>query len=186
MPKRTQIICLHEGERNKEGKQHSIDPIFANAFFKAYKPNWVRGGLRPVLCGGKTQLLERFPKELKLCGLQGGDTTLIVMADVDHDSVDCDMLKAKYYAKAMEFGLPDELFEKVVFVFPKDRIENWIEFLTTGNTDESKEGPRVEPSVAAYAAKELARRCKRPNETTEPFPPRWNSPVTIGNRWLSE
>ena len=81
MPKRTQIVCLHEGERNKKGRLFSIDPIFANAFFKAYKPNWVRGGLRSVQCGGKTQLLERFPIELKLCGLQGGDTTMIVMAD---------------------------------------------------------------------------------------------------------
>jgi len=87
MPKRSQIVCLHEGERNKEGKLYSIDPVFANAFFKAYKPNWVRGGLRPVLCGGKTQLLERFAEELELCEKQGGDTTLIVMADVDDDVV---------------------------------------------------------------------------------------------------
>ena len=171
MPKRTQIICLHEGERNKEGKLYSIDPIFANAFFKAYKPNWVRGGLRSVLCGGKTRLLERFPEELKLCGLQGADTTLIVFADVDDDHRDCDELKARYHSKAKKFGLPDELFEKVVFIFPKDRIENWIEFLNTGFTDENKEGRRVEPSVAVDAAKKLARLCRHPNEGGTPFPP---------------
>jgi len=171
MPKRTQIICLHEGDRNNEGKLNSIDPIFVNAFFKAYKPNWVRGGLRPVLCGGKTRLLERFPEELKLCASQGGDTTLVVIADVDDDCKDCDTLKMKYHSKAKESGLSDELFEKVVFIFPKDRIENWVEFLNTGHTDESTEGPRVDPAVAAAAARKLAKICKHSDKPNEQFPP---------------
>ena len=171
MPKRTQVICLHEGERNKAGKLFSIDPIFASAFIRAYKPTWLRGAFTPVACGGKTRLLEKFPIELTLCGKSGGDTTLVVLADVDDDHEDCDSLKAKYHAKAKKAKISDELFEKVVFIFPKDRIENWVEFLTTKHTNENIEGPRVEPSVAASAARELARLCKHPHEIVEPFPP---------------
>ena len=78
MCKRTQVICLHEGERNKEGKLHSIDPIFVNAFFKAYRPNWIRNGWRTIACGDKTRLLEKFVDELEICGSWGGDTTLSV------------------------------------------------------------------------------------------------------------
>ena len=37
MPKRTQIVCLTGGAHNKDGYLHSIDPIFARAFIKAYK-----------------------------------------------------------------------------------------------------------------------------------------------------
>jgi hypothetical protein len=48
----------------------------------------------------------------------------------------------------------------VVFVFAKDRIENWIEFLRTGKTDESKEGPRIKHDRhVAEAAKDLAKKC---------------------------
>jgi len=35
------------------------------------------------------------------------------------------------------------MFDKAVFIFPKDRIENWIQYLSTGVTDENTEGPRV-------------------------------------------
>jgi len=53
-----------------------------------------------------------------------------------------------------------EDFDQVVFVFAKDRLENWIEFLLTGTTDESKEGPRQKHgSAVAQAAKTLANRC---------------------------
>jgi hypothetical protein len=52
-------------------------------------------------------------------------------------------------------------FERVVFIFAKDRLENWIEFLETGKTDESQEGPRVKHNrTAADAAKKLAEYCK--------------------------
>ena len=171
MPKRTQVVCLCEGGRNRAGDLNSIDPIFASAFFRAYKPSWLRGRFRPKECGDNTRLLEKFPEELMICGKWGGDTTLMVIADVDDKHKDCESLKAVYHAKAKEFGISDELFEKVVFIFPKDRIENWVEFLNTLSTDESVEGPRVEPSVAADAAKQLARLCKNPHEITASFPP---------------
>jgi len=163
MPKRTQIICMHEG------KQNSIDSVFAHAFLKAYKPNWLRIS-RFTPCGDKTRLLEKFPEELKVCGMRGADTTLIVIADVDDDCKDCDVLKEKYRLQAKRLGLSDDLFERVVFIFPKDRIENWIEFFNTGHTDESKEGPRVEPDIAAKAAKKLADICKNQDKANETFP----------------
>ena len=171
MPKRTQIICMHEGKRNKEGMLHSIDPIFASAFIRAFKPNWLRVRLHTLECGDNNRLLEEFPKELKLCAQQGGDTTLVVLADVDDNHKDCDALKAKYQLKAKAHGFSDEVFERVVFIFPKDRLENWIEFINTGHTYEHQEGHRVEPSEAADAARKLASMCKNNDNTAETFPP---------------
>ena len=53
-------------------------------------------------------------------------------------------------------------FDRVVFVFAKDRLENWIEFLLTGSTDEAQEGPRVKDGKrVAAAAKTLAQTCIR-------------------------
>jgi hypothetical protein len=58
-------------------------------------------------------------------------------------------------------GITKGQFDRVVFIFARDRIENWIEFLRTGKTDESKEGPRVKHNrEAADAAKKLADFCK--------------------------
>ena len=43
----------------------------------------------------------------------------------------------------------------------KDRLENWIEYLQTGSTDEFQEGPRVKHNrTVADAAKKLANLCK--------------------------
>ncbi len=90
----------------------------------------------------------------------GGNTTLMVWADLDHDMTDGDELKAKFWAIAQQAGITKEQFEQIVFVFAKDRIENWIEFLHTGSTDESKEGPRQKHDrPVAEAAKALAKRC---------------------------
>jgi hypothetical protein len=47
----------------------------------------------------------------------------------------------------------------VVFAFAEDRLENWVEFLNSGATDESKEGPRVKDSEAVKAARTLADLC---------------------------
>jgi hypothetical protein len=91
----------------------------------------------------------------------GGATTLIVSADLDHDMPDGDALTERFWQEAMRAGISREEFDRVVFVFAKDRLENWIEFLTTGVTDESKEGPRVKHNrEVAEAAKRLADRCK--------------------------
>jgi len=84
----------------------------------------------------------------------------MVWADCDHDCVDGKALRELFWQEAQRQEITKEQFDGVVFILPKDRIENWIEFLTTGNTDESKEGPRVKHNrVAADAAKELASMC---------------------------
>ncbi len=102
-----------------------------------------------------------MPKQLRLCLDAGGDTTLMVWADCDDDCADPETLKAIFWNEAQRQAISKEQFERVVFIFAKDRIENWIEFLTTGNTDESKEGPRVKHNRdAADAAKKLAKMCK--------------------------
>jgi hypothetical protein len=156
---RTQIVCLHEGERGR-----SIDPIFIRTLLKALDPAWIRpwtGSLvRTVDGGGRTTLINKMPEELRFCLAMGGHTTLMVWADLDDDMADGDQLKARFWAVAQKAGITKEQFAQVVFVFAKDRLENWIEFLLTGATDESKEGPRQKHDrPVADAARLLAKRC---------------------------
>ena len=159
MSKRTQIICIHEG---KQGA--SIDPVFVNSFLKAYNPEWIRpwgtSKVRLIAKGGKTELRAEFPKELRNVLKAGSDTTLIVFADIDEELQGGDELKALYWGTAQENGISREDFEKVVFIFSKDRIENWVQFLQTGTTDENVEGPRVgNNSTVREAAQKLADMC---------------------------
>ncbi len=66
----------------------------------------------------------------------------------------------EFWSAAQQAGVTKEQFEQVVFVFAKDRLENWIEYLLTGSTDESKEGPRQKHDrTVADAARLLAQRC---------------------------
>jgi hypothetical protein len=112
-----------------------------------------------------------MPGELRACLNAGADTTLIVWADVDDDKDNCDQLKEEFWKTAQAEGISIEEFSQVVFAFAKDRLENWIQYLNTGSTDESVEGPRVKyDRQAADAAKILAKRCL--NQTQEPpLPP---------------
>ncbi len=169
MASRTQIVCLHEG---KPGR--SVDPVFINALIKALKPKWVRNEgsnmVRLVACGGRTELISSMPAELRKCLDRGADTTLMVWADLDHDMQDGDQLKRKFWNVAQNSGIAVEDFAQVVFAFAKDRIENWIEFLNTGSTDENEEGPRVKNNKAvADAAKALAEICGGDQQRT-PLP----------------
>lgn len=171
MANRTQIVCLHEGKKGR-----SIDPVFINALLRALAPAWIRPWkgsniLRPVDCGGRKELIAKMPNELRACLNAGGTTTLMVWADVDHDMQNGDELKSAFWTVAEENGITEAEFGTVVFVFAKDRLENWIQFLVDGATDESKEGPRVKNNrVVADAAKALARRCRQ--KTVEPkLPP---------------
>jgi hypothetical protein len=171
MTKRTQIVCIHEGKKGA-----SIDPVFANAFLKSYNPEWIRpwrtGAVHFVACGGKSELLDAFPRELQKCEAAGGDTTLIVLADIDDKLENGDQMKGKYWETAQKAGISKDIFDRAIFIFPKDRIENWIEFLSTGTTDEHREGPRVKSNViAAKSAKLLARKCRSPGQSNEMFPP---------------
>ena len=159
MPSRTQIVCLHEGKRGR-----SIDPVFIRTLLKALDPAWIRpwknNFVRTIDCGGRGELIARMPTELLSCLEMGGDTTLMVWADLDDDVADGEDLKAMFRTVAQQAGITDDQFEQVVFAFAKDRIENWIEFLLTGKTDESKEGPRQKHDrPVAEAARSLARRC---------------------------
>ena len=158
---RTQIVCLHEGKKGR-----SIDPIFIRAVLKALDPAWIRPWqgnniVRPVDCGGRSDLIAKMPGELRSCLGTGGDTTLMVWADLDHDMAEGESLKREFWAVAQQAGITREQFEQVVFVFAKDRLENWVEFLLTGTTDESQEGPRQKHDRAvADAARKLAQRCQ--------------------------
>ena len=171
MASRTQIVCLHEGKKGR-----SIDPIFIRALLRALDPAWIRPWkgnniVRAVDCGGRTDLVAKVPAELRNCLAMGGDTSLMVWADLDDDMGDGDELKEKFWTAAKQVGITKDQFEQIVFVFAKDRLENWIEFLLTGTTDESKEGPRQKHDrQVADAAKSLARRCE--SDAAEPkLPP---------------
>lgn len=167
MANRTQIVCLHEGETGR-----SIDPVFINALLRALAPAWIRPWkgsniLRPVDCGGRKSLIAKMPTELRVCLNAGGTTTLMVWADLDDDMKNGDELKAEFWKVAQENGITAAEFATVVFVFAKDRLENWIQFLLDGATDESKEAPRVKKNKAvADAAKTLAQRCRK--QTSQP------------------
>ena len=170
MASRTQIVCLCEG-----GKGESIDEVFNNALLKAIKPGWLRQQgsniVRLVPCGGRKVVVEKMPAELQSCMDAGSDTTLMVWADCDDNCADGESLKARFWKEAKEKGITLEQFERVIFIFARDRIENWIEFLRIGNTDESKEGPRVKHNrEVADAAKKLADLCKtgRPVDAMPP------------------
>lgn len=161
MAKRTQIVCLHEGKKGA-----SIDPIFIRILLQALDPSWLRpwtGSLiRTQPCGGRSELISKLPSELRACLSMGGMATLMVWADVDDKESDGQALKDKFWKEAEAAGIAREEFEKVVFIFAKDRIENWIQFLLDGHTDEKTEGPRIKKfAKVGEAARKLAKRCAR-------------------------
>lgn len=170
MANRTQIVCLHEGTKGS-----SIDPIFIRALIQALAPPWIRpfqgsNIVRLVNCGGRTEVIRKLPSELRACLATGGLTTLMVWADMDDDIVNGEDLKRKFWSEAQRQGIGEAEFAQVVFAFAKDRIENWIEFLATGYTDEGQEGPRVKHNTEVVeAAKTLARRCKQ-QQSNPPLP----------------
>lgn len=160
VPSRTQIVCLHEG---KQGR--SIDPVFIRTLLKTINPSWIRpwpgnNVIRAVDCGGRNELIAKLPSELKGCMSMGGHTTLMVWADLDDNIDDGEQLKTKFWEKAKENGIVENEFDQVVFIFAKDRLENWIEYLRSGTTDESRQGPRIKHGRdVAEAARQLAKRC---------------------------
>lgn len=104
--------------------------------------------------------MRRLPEEIAAACEAGGDTTVMVWADVDDDMAGPEELKKLFWSIAKESDVSEDQFRNVVFVFAKDRIENWIEFLNSGTTDESNEGPRVKHDREAVdAAKKLAEFC---------------------------
>lgn len=160
MPNRTQIVCLHEGVAGNE------DGVFINRLIRTLKPAWIRWDGSNIVtlnpCGGRNALVEAFPKELKKVLQAGGKTTLMVWADLDHDMADGDALKSEFWNEAQRQGITRPQFDQVVFAFAKDRIENWVQFLETGTTDETQEGPRLRnDKQAADAARRLAEFCQR-------------------------
>ncbi|MCI0536157.1 MAG: hypothetical protein L0Z50_13105 [Verrucomicrobiales bacterium] len=159
MANRTQIVCLHEGRKGR-----SIDPLFIRALIKKLDPAWIRpwpgnNVIRTVDCGGRTTLIADTPKELKAADEAGGNTTLMVWADLDDDMESPEKLKDEFWAVAKAAGITAEEFGRVVFAFAKDRLENWVEYLNSGVTDESTEGPRVKDAEAVKAARKLAEMC---------------------------
>ena len=161
MASKTQLVCMHEGTRGG-----SIDPVFINALLKKLKPSWVRQAegsniARLRAFRGRSELIEEMPKQLKACLAMGGQTTLMVWADCDHDRANGNDLKETFWEKAEKAGISRTEFEEVIFVFAKDRLENWVEFLDTGKTDELQEGPRVKSGKAAADAARVAKLIRR-------------------------
>ncbi len=161
MANRTQIVALHEG---KQGR--SIDPLFIRALLKKLDPAWLRpwpgnNVIRTVDCGGRGTLISQLPGELRAAEQTGGSTTLMVWADVDDDMAGPEELKAAFWTAAQAAGISADQFSRVVFALAEARLENWVEFLNSGVTDESKAGPRVKDSEAVRAARSLGELCLR-------------------------
>ncbi len=105
-------------------------------------------------------MIARMPEELRSCLAMGAHTTLMVWADLDDNMDNGQQLRQAFWMSAEQNGITRDEFETVVFVFAKDRLENWIQFLLTGSTDEAQEGPREKDGRrVAEAAKSLAERC---------------------------
>ncbi len=171
MASKTQIVCLHEGKKGR-----SIDPVFIRRLINSLKPAWLKPDkgsnlIRPVDCGGRSEVIKKMPNELKTCLSRGSQTTLMVWADLDDDMSNGDQLKEKFWQVAQDDGITKKQFETVVFIFAKDRLENWIQYLNDGTTDENVEGPRVKHNkTVADAANALAKRCSKA-QTNPPLPP---------------
>lgn len=170
MPSRTQLVCLHEGKKGSR-----IDPVFINALIRKLNPPWLRKSgsnfIRLINCGGRKNVIAKAPQELKNCLAMGGNTTLMIWADLDHDREDGDALKTDFWHECEQSAISRDEFDKIVFAFAKDRLENWIEFLETGATDEGREAPRIRDNERVrQAARKLADRCAR-NEPNSPLPP---------------
>ena len=106
--------------------------------------------------------METTPRELRAVLAQGNRVTLMVWADLDHDQADGDALKENFWRECERQGVSRAEFETIVFAFAKDRLENWIQFLNEGATDEKVEGPRVKfDREVGNAAKKLAKMCLR-------------------------
>lgn len=133
----------------------------------ALYPQWIRrwkgsNVIRAVDCGDRTALMQRLPGEIKAATQVGGNITVMVWADVDDDMPNPDALKDAFWAACKQQGVTPEQFNQVVFALAKDRIENWIEFLNTSQTDELREGPRVgNDNEAVQAANRLAELCRK-------------------------
>lgn len=170
MASRTQIVCLCEGKHGR-----SIDPLFINTLIKTLKPAWVRrvgsNWLRLNAYGSRSELIKRTPEELQRCLSAGSDTTLMVWADCDDDCYNGDAPKNQFWNEAEESGITQSDFERIVFIFAKDRLENWVQFLNTGRTDEAVEGPRIpHDGDVSEAAKKLAEFCKA-GQSVDNMPP---------------
>jgi len=70
-----------------------------------------------------------MPAELQSCLAMGGDTTLMVWADLDHDMKNDDELREKFWTVAHQAGITQEPFDQVVFVFAKDNVEQKTEVM---------------------------------------------------------
>lgn len=169
MASRTELVCMCEGEKGA-----SIDSVFINRLIRSLKPTWLRKqGSNFVIIqphGGRKSLIAAVPTELRRCLNQGASTTLMVWADLDDNMDNGDQLVEEFKKAALAEGISDDEFRNVVFIFAKDRLENWIEFLETGSTDEKVEGPRVKQGRRVRdAAKSLADRCKK-EQVDPPLP----------------
>ncbi len=167
---RTQIVCLCEGARGR-----SIDEVFINKLMKALNRPWIRpqgsNVVRMQPCGSRVELIQRVPNELKHCLAAGGRTTLMVWADCDHDCDGGEALKTTFWKESQRSGITQNDFGHIVFIFAKDRLENWIQFLNIGRTNEAEEGPRLKHNKeAAEAATKLADFCNA-GQAVENMPP---------------
>ena len=99
----------------------------------------------------------------------------MVWADCDDNCATPDELRQLFWDEARAQGISQVDFDKVVFIFAKDRLENWVEFLLTGNTDEAVEGPRVKSNRdVAEAAKKLAALCTAGSTAPMPSSLQWS------------
>jgi hypothetical protein len=142
MAKRVEIVFLHEDTQHQ-----SFGTAFLNKITRVRR-------IEPVRMGRRSMLVNDFPRQLKAVRSRGGKAALVVLIDADHDSVQ--EIREVLDRRLKEADMPTISPEDPIFIaIPKWRIENWIEYLRTGDTDEAAQGARLidEASARPLAAK---------------------------------
>jgi hypothetical protein len=186
VPSRTQIVCLHEGEKGR-----SIDPVFICALLKALDPAWIRpwkgsNKFRPIDCGARSSLIARMPRELRTCLEMGADTTLMVWADLDDDMDDGEQLRREFQKNATQNGLTEEDFDRVVFIFAKTGSKTGSSFYSLGQLMRLKKGLGKKMASASQRPQEGWPKNVQGSNTVLNFRHRWSGHVKTGDALSSE
>lgn len=133
---RVEIVFLHEDTQHQS---------FGTAFLNQIK---TMRRIEPVRKGSRALLVQDFPRQVKAVRSRGGAAALVVLIDADRDSVDkvWNILNDRLKQEGMSVISSSDL---IFIASPKWRIENWIEYLRTGATNEELQGPRLEDEGSA-------------------------------------
>ena len=102
--------------------------------------------LRPVRCGSKNRLDERFPEEVRALRSRSASTILLVVRDADQEETD----NIKKRLDGMIAPNTRSQQANIVYFLPKWHIETWLAYLD-GETVDENEKQRYKDNYHAIA-----------------------------------